>query len=36
LFFNNKKIKIALEKQLLLIEENKTTPFAAADYLLNL
>jgi len=35
-FFNNKKIKIALEKQLLLIEENKTTPFAAADYLLNL
>ena len=35
-FFNNKEIKIALEKQLLLIEENKTTPFAAADYLLNL
>jgi len=25
---------VALEKQLLLIEENKTTPFAAADYLL--
>lgn len=33
-FFNNKEIKVALEKQLLLIEENKTTPFAAADYLL--
>src|SRR5690554_4111316 len=35
-FFNNKDIKVALENQLLLIEENKTTPFAAADYLLGL
>lgn len=35
-FFNNKEIKAALEKQLLLIEANKTTPFAAADYLLSL
>ncbi|MCX7549336.1 methylmalonyl Co-A mutase-associated GTPase MeaB [Xanthomarina sp. F2636L] len=35
-FFNNKEIKIALEEQLKLIEENKTTPFAAADYLLGL
>ena len=33
-FFNNKDMKAALEKQLQLIEENKTTPFAAADYLL--
>jgi LAO/AO transport system kinase len=33
-FFNNKEIKMALDKQLKLIEENKTTPFAAADYLL--
>jgi LAO/AO transport system kinase len=33
-FFNNKEIKIALDKQLKLIEDNKTTPFAAADYLL--
>ncbi|WP_417881907.1 methylmalonyl Co-A mutase-associated GTPase MeaB [Xanthomarina gelatinilytica] len=33
-FFNDKEIKVALEKQLQLIEENKTTPFAAADYLL--
>ena len=35
-FFNNKKIKLELERQLTLIEENKTTPFAAAEYLLNL
>ena len=35
-FFNHPKIKIELEKQLLLIEENKTTPFAAADYLLGI
>ncbi len=35
-FFQNAKIKIELSKQLQLIEENKTTPFAAADVLLNL
>ncbi|RBP29790.1 methylmalonyl-CoA mutase metallochaperone MeaB [Oceanihabitans sediminis] len=35
-FFNNAEIKAALEKQLQLIEDNKTTPFAAADYLLGL
>ncbi|MEO8933850.1 MAG: methylmalonyl Co-A mutase-associated GTPase MeaB [Xanthomarina sp.] len=35
-FFNNKEIKMALEEQLKLIEANKTTPFAAADYLLGL
>ena len=35
-FFNNKKIKNELTKQLALIEANKTTPFAAADYLLGL
>ena len=35
-FFNHPKIKAELNKQLALIEANKTTPFAAADYLLNL
>lgn len=35
-FFNTPKIKKALENQILLIEKNETTPFAAADYLLNL
>jgi len=35
-FFNNEAIKIELDKQLKLIEDNKTTPFAAADYLLGL
>ncbi len=35
-FFNTVKIKEALEEQIQLIEENKTTPFAAADYLLSL
>ncbi len=35
-FFNRKKIKTALAEQLQLIENNKTTPFAAADYLLKL
>ncbi|MFD2541999.1 methylmalonyl Co-A mutase-associated GTPase MeaB [Lacinutrix gracilariae] len=35
-FFNNEKIKKELKNQLQLIEENKTTPFAAADYLLAL
>lgn len=35
-FFNSPKIKSELSKQLQLIETNKTTPFAAADYLLNL
>lgn len=35
-FFNNAKIKKELNKQLKLIEENKTTPFAAAEVLLSL
>jgi len=35
-FFNNQIIKKELQNQLELIEANKTTPFAAADYLLNL
>ena len=35
-FFNTPKIKKALSEQLKLIENNKTTPFAAADYLLKL
>lgn len=35
-FFNHPEIKIELNKQLALIKANKTTPFAAADYLLNL
>ncbi|WP_248723349.1 methylmalonyl Co-A mutase-associated GTPase MeaB [Seonamhaeicola sp. ML3] len=35
-FFNQEKIKTELKKQLELLEHNKTTPFAAADYLLSL
>lgn len=35
-FFNTPKIKEALANQLQLIENNQTTPFAAADYLLKL
>ncbi len=35
-FFNSKKIKKELINQMKLIETNKTTPFAAADYLLGL
>ncbi len=35
-FFNHAKVKSELNKQLKLIESNKTTPFAAADYLLGL
>jgi LAO/AO transport system kinase len=35
-FFNDAKIKAELKTQLKLIASNKTTPFAAADYLLNL
>lgn len=35
-FFENTLIKKALKEQLLLIEKNQTTPFAAANYLLNL
>jgi len=34
-FFNDQVIKTELKNQLQLIEQNKTTPFAAADYLLN-
>jgi len=35
-FFNRSKIKKELQKQLELIELNKTTPFAAAELLLKL
>lgn len=35
-FYENEKVKEALKEQLKLIEENKTTAFAAAKYLLNL
>ncbi|MFV9551286.1 methylmalonyl Co-A mutase-associated GTPase MeaB [Algibacter sp. PT7-4] len=35
-FFNTPKIKKELANQLQLIENNKTTPFAAADFLLSL
>lgn len=35
-FFNKPTIKKELEKQLQLIEDNKTTPFVAADYLLSI
>jgi len=35
-FFSNEKIKKELNLQVKLIEDQKTTPFAAADYLLNL
>ena len=35
-FYKDPKIKIELNKQLEAIENNETTPFAAAKYLLNL
>lgn len=35
-FFNNTEIKKELKKQLKLIEDNKTTPFVAAEYLLGI
>ena len=35
-FFNQSKIKKELQKQLELIETNKTTPFAAAELLLKM
>ena len=35
-FFNHTKIKTALAEQLALVAQNKTTPFAAAEYLLAL
>jgi LAO/AO transport system kinase len=35
-FYNNTEIKTALQAQLKAIEANKTTPFAAAKYLLSL
>jgi LAO/AO transport system kinase len=35
-FFNKKDIQKELKKQMKLIENNETTPFAAAEYLLNL
>lgn len=35
-FYSNPKVKIELEKQIDLLEKNKTTPFEAADSLLKL
>ncbi len=35
-FFNDPKVKVELEKQLELLNENKTSPFEAANQLLNL
>ena len=35
-FYNRPEIKAELAKQIQLIEDGKTTPFAAADYLLSL
>ena len=35
-FFNKKEIQKEFKKQMKLIENNETTPFAAAEYLLNL
>ncbi|MDG2053011.1 MAG: methylmalonyl Co-A mutase-associated GTPase MeaB [Flavobacteriaceae bacterium] len=35
-FYNQQKIKEELKKQLILISENKTTPFEAANYLLTI
>jgi len=35
-FFSSETIKKELEKQMQLLEKNKTTPFAAADFLLGL
>ncbi|EDP69635.1 arginine/ornithine transport system ATPase [Flavobacteriales bacterium ALC-1] len=35
-FYNSSKIKLELQKQIDLVEAGKTTPFAAAEYLLSL
>ncbi|MGF1556427.1 methylmalonyl Co-A mutase-associated GTPase MeaB [Paucihalobacter sp.] len=35
-FYNKPQIKLELKQQMQLIEQGKTTPFVAADYLLNL
>jgi len=35
-FFNTPKLKKELENQLQIIENNKPSPFAAADYVLRL
>lgn len=35
-FYNSSKIKVELEKQIKLVEEGKTTPFAAAEFLLKI
>jgi len=35
-FFEREDIKKALKEQLKLVETHKTTPFAAAEYLLSL
>ncbi|GAL71260.1 putative periplasmic protein kinase ArgK and related GTPases of G3E family [Jejuia pallidilutea] len=35
-FFNQPKVKVALQEQLKRIENNETTPFAAAEYILSL
>ncbi len=34
-FYNHPNVKVALEKQLQLLNENKTTPFEAAEFLLD-
>jgi LAO/AO transport system kinase len=35
-FYANPSVKIELEKQLKALDENRTTPFEAAEKLLNL
>ncbi len=35
-FYNHPKVKLELEKQLLKIDKNTTTPFEAATYLLKI
>lgn len=35
-FYSSKKVKSELQQQIVLIESGKTTPFAAAEYLLSL
>ena len=35
-FFSNEKIKKELEKQYILLDQNKTTPFSAAEILLKI
>ena len=35
-FFNDVQVQKELKSQLKLLEQNKTSPFAAAEYILNL